>query len=118
MPYATDSDLTTRIPATSVATEAQRALALDDAEAQIDLDSYGDKAVRAHVFLAAHYLLLSGAIPGGGESGLVQSHAMGAISASYAVTALSAADSLLGTTVYGRQFLQIRATISSWPEVG
>jgi hypothetical protein len=118
VPYATDSDLTTRIPATSAATEAQRAFALDDAEEQIDLESYAGRAVRAHVFLAAHYLALSGAIPGGGESGLVRSHAMGAISASYAVTALSASDSLLGTTIYGRQFLQIRASVSSWPEIG
>ncbi len=118
MPYATDSDLTTRIPATLTATLDQRTLALADAAEQIDLDSYLGKAVRAHAFLAAHYLAISGAIAGGGESGLVQSHAMGAISASYAVTALSAEDSLLGTTIYGRQFLQIRSTLSSWPEVG
>lgn len=116
MPYATDSDLTTRIPATSAATEAQRLLALEDAEELIDLDAFGGRTVRAHVLLAAHFLTLSGAIAGG-ESGIVQSHAMGAISASYAVAAPSG-DPLLASTIYGRQYLQIANTVIGEPAIG
>ncbi len=115
MPYASDSDLTSRIQAAASATADQRAIALDDAEEHIDLESYGGKAVRAHVLLAAHYLALGGFIPGG-ETGLVTSHSMGAIAASYATTAPD--DPLLATTIYGRQFLQIRNSLVSRPEAG
>lgn len=117
MPYASDSDLTTRIPATSAATEAQRLLALEDAEALIDLDAFGARTVRAHALLAAHFLTLSGAIAGG-ESGLLASHAMGAISASYATTAPTGVDALLATTIYGRQYLQIANTVIGEPAIG
>lgn len=113
--YATDSDLTTRVPASTAATPAQRTVALDDAEEHIDLDSYEGKAVRAHVMLAAHYLTLAGIISGG-ESGLLSSHSMGSIAASYAVSAPD--DPLLATTIYGRQFLQIRDSLASRPEAG
>lgn len=117
MPYATDSDLTTRIPATAAASLTQRTFALDDAEELIDIESFGGRTVRAHVLLAAHFLVLSGAIAGG-ESGVVQSHAMGAISASYAVGNTAAIDPLLGSTIYGRQYLQIANTVIGEPAVG
>lgn len=88
--------------------------------AQIDDAQYLDRAVRAHVMLTAHFLALNGFIPGEeGESGLVNKAKIGEIEAGYAVTAPdSAEDALLATTKYGRQFLQIRGTLVSYPEVG
>lgn len=119
MAYASDADLTTRIPATASASEALRALALDDAAAMIDDVQFADRAVRAHVFLAAHYLALGGSIPGVTEGGLVSSRSAGAISVSYAVPTIPAGwDPSLASTSYGRQFLQIASTVVSTPEIG
>jgi len=116
MSYASDSDLTTRIPATADATEDQRALALLDARAEINLASYGDAATRAHALVAAHYLVLSGAIAGG-ESGVVTSAKAGEISATYGGR-FDRVDPLYASTIYGRQFLQIRDSLVSRPKVG
>lgn len=118
MPYATDSDLTTRIPATLAASTDLRALALADAEEMIDLDEYGGRAVRAHAYLAAHYLAVnpdSGMFEG--EGGLVTSMSAGEISASFAAPPIpEGVDPLLLTTSYGRQFVAIRNTLVSHPE--
>lgn len=117
MAYASDSDLTTRIPATSAASSTLRATALADAEAMIDDAQWGLRSVRAHCLLAAHYLQLAGSIPGG-EGGLATSKSAGAISVGYAVPDLGGYDPSLATTLYGRQFLQLAATLCSAPEVG
>lgn len=111
--YATDVDLLARISAASAATADQRALALEDATAAIDLVAYGAQAVRAHCFLAAHYLAIGGFIAGGG-SGVVASHAAGAISASYAVGP-GPSDPFLASTQYGREFLRIRSSLVGQP---
>lgn len=117
MAYATENDLITRYPATASATSAQRALALADAEAMIDDVQFGDRAVRAHAALSAHYLIVGG-FATGGEGGLVSSRAAGAISVSYAVPDLGGLDPLLASTAPGRHYLQIVATLCSHPEVG
>lgn len=118
MAWASDTDLTVRIPATTAATADQRALALADAAEMIDDTLFGDRTVRAHVFLAAHYLTLGGAIPGG-EGGVVASRAAGSISVSYAVPTIPVGwDPSLAATSYGRQFLSIAATVCPGPVVG
>ena len=113
MAYATDADLQTRVPATVPLTALQRATALDDAAALIDDQQYGLRTVRAQCMLAAHYLQIAGLIAGG-EGGLATSKRAGEIAVTYAVAAMD--DPLLGTTIYGRQFLQIRSTLVSYPE--
>ena len=118
MPYATDADLLARVPAASAASSVARALALADAAAMIDDAQFGGRSVRANVVLAAHYLQLGGLLPGG-EGGLVASRAAGAISVSYAVPTWSAdVNPGLASTIYGRQYLEIVATLVSVPEVG
>jgi hypothetical protein len=117
MSYATDADLTTRVPASSAVALALRTVALADAEAMIDDDQFGDRTVRAHVMLAAHYLaLLPGSGMTTGEGGLATSKSAGEISASYATLVPAGWDPLLATTLYGRMFLQILSTIVSYPE--
>lgn len=119
MPYATATDLEARVAAACGINPDAVAVALADAEAQIELERYGDRAVRAHVMLTAHYLALGGFIPGEeGESGLVNKAKIGEIEAGYAVAPTVADDAWLATTKYGRQFLQIRATLVSFPGVG
>jgi len=117
MAYASDTDLTTRVPATLAASSALRLVALSDAEAMIDDEQFGLRAVRAHCMLAAHYLTIDGTIAGG-EGGLVTQRSAGEISVSYAVTVPGGYDPLLGTTRYGRAFLEILASLVSMPEVG
>ena len=122
--YINDTEFQLRVP--SVATVPSslttdqwttlRGIALLDAQAQIDLDAYGDRVPRAHAMLAAHMLAVDGWLDAGG-SGIVAAHAAGQISASYA-TGAGPADPLLATTRYGREFLRIRETIMTWPEVG
>lgn len=102
MPYATDSDLTTRIPETAALTLAQRSAALLDAQNEIDETRFGLLTLRAHVLLAAHYLQISGALAGG-AGGLVTSRSAGEISVSYAAPPAGAVG-LHSETPYGRQF--------------
>jgi hypothetical protein len=54
----------------------------------------------------------------GGESGIVKKAKIGEIEAEYAVTPGDSSDSFFASTIYGRQFLQIRDTLVSYPEVG
>lgn len=117
MAYAVDADLTTRIPATATATLAQRTLALADAQVLIDDQQYGARTLRLHCLLAAHYLVLAGAIVGG-EGGIVSARSAGGISVSYAVTVPEGWDPSLTSTLYGRQFLQLAATMIPTMEVG
>ncbi len=120
MAYASDADLTTRIPATLTASAAQRALALSDAMAMIDDALFSDRAIRAHTFLAAHYLVLGGAVPGAvADGGIVASRSAGAISVSYAIPTIPAGwDPSLASTAYGRQYLAIASTVTPGPVVG
>lgn len=121
MAYASDADLTTRVPATLAgATLAQRTLALADAAAMIDDELFGDRTIRAQTFLAAHYLSLD---PGSamyvGEGGVVSSRSAGAISVSYAVPTIPAGwDPSLASTAYGRAYLQIAGTVCPGPVIG
>jgi hypothetical protein len=113
MPYASDSDLTTRIPATLTASSTQRGLALADAEALIDDVVFGDITVRAQCLLAAHFLALdpsSGMV--GGEGGIVSSRSAGEIAVSYAVPTIPEGwDPSFASTTYGRQFLGIASRV-------
>jgi hypothetical protein len=117
MPYATDSDLTTRIPATSAATLAQRTFALDDAAAEINAVQVGARTVRAHVLLAAHYLQLEGVIPGG-EGGSVTARSAGAISVSYGALGAEFAGGSHAATRYGRMFDALMARVLHPLQVG
>lgn len=111
--YATDADLLVRVPGASAIDADARAAALADAEAMIELDSYRDKTVRAHVALAAHYLTLAGLLAGG-ESGPVASRSAGEISVSY--TNATVSDAELGLTRWGRMFLEITRSVPHAPE--
>lgn len=120
MPYASDADLTTRVPATIAgATTAQRALALADAMAMIDDDLFDERTIRAQCFLAAHYLATDpGTAMYVGEGGIVAARSAGAIAVSYAVPAIPAGwDPSLASTSYGRAFLSIAATVCATPVV-
>lgn len=121
MAYASDADLTTRVPATVAgATLAQRTLALADAMAMIDDVLFDDRTIRAQCFLAAHYLALDpGAAMYAGDGGIVSARSAGAISVSYAVPAIpSGWDPSLASTAYGRAFLSIASTVCPGPVVG
>lgn len=120
MAYASDADLTTRIPVTLTgATEAQRAAALADAAEMIDDVLFAGRSIRAQVFLAAHYLALDpGTSMGGGEGGVVSSRSAGAISVSYAVPPIPPGWSPgLASTAYGRAFLEIAGSVCPGPVV-
>lgn len=117
MAYATDADLILRVPAAVAVASGLRTIALSDAAAMIDDEQFGDRAVRAHCLLAAHYLALmpnSGMTTG--EGGLAASKSAGEISVSYAVPQLGDTDPMLATTLYGRQYAQILASLVSVPE--
>jgi hypothetical protein len=118
MSYATDSDLTARIPGVSAVSSTLRQIALDDAEAMIDDSLFGDRTVRAHCYLAAHYLA---AIPGSGftagNAGAVTAMSAGEISASYASPTL-ATEGHHSSTTWGRLFDEIAASVLHSPEVG
>lgn len=121
MAYASDADLTTRIPATIAgATLAQRSLALADAAEMIDDELYAGRTIRAQCYLAAHYLTLdAGTAMYVGEGGVVSSRSAGAIAVSYAVPAVPPGwDPRLASTAYGREFLSIAATVCALPVVG
>lgn len=114
--YATDLDLTSRFTEACGVAADQRKTALDDACNEINLDRYREASVRAHCLVAMHYLVLSGAVAGG-ESGVVTRAKMGEIEAQYG-GAFAGVDPYFATTIYGRQFLQLRASLGSHPEVG
>lgn len=113
MAYATDADLVARISATSTVPAATRALALADAEEQIDDRVFGGMTVLAHVLLAAHLLQENGDVPGG-SGGIVTARSAGEISVSYAAPA-EAAVGLHATTAYGRRFDAIAAKAGHTP---
>lgn len=56
MPYATDEDLTARVPGLAEVDPTIRATALEDAENEIDADSYEPLTLAAHVALTAHLI--------------------------------------------------------------
>lgn len=121
MAYASDADLTTRVPATLAgATLAQRTLALADAAEMIDDELFAGRTIRAQTFLAAHYLALDPSTSMySGDGGIVASRSAGAISVSYAIPTIPAGwDPSLATTAYGRAFLSIAATVCPGPVVG
>lgn len=110
MPYASDSDLTTRIPATSSVAVELRTFALADAANQISDAIFGDQTIAAQCYLAAHILALD---PGSGLSGgggIVTARRAGAISVSYAAPSTAS----LGpnsSTAYGQQYDRIASRI-------
>ena len=101
MPYATDSDLTTRAPPAAAVDPAQRSAALADAALLLDEAEIGDTLVPAHAYLAAHLLAST---PGSGMPagvGPVTSAKAGEIAATYAAAAVA---SDLDSSHWGRLF--------------
>jgi hypothetical protein len=117
MPYATDSDLTTRIPATAAVSSALRAIALDDAKAWLSERAHGTKLLQSHVLVAAHMLALQELIDPG-SPGTVSSQNASEITTSWAVTAPPMSDVWLAGTKYGRQYAAIRRMIPHGPIMG
>ncbi len=105
MPYAADSDFTLRIAGAITLPLALRTAALSDARAFIDEVQFGDRALRAHVELAAHFLAF---MPGGSVVGgpVVSSMSAGEISASFAIAPPSSVMDF-SSTPHGREFLAI-----------
>lgn len=118
--YATDADLTARIPETSTVDSALRGYALEDAATMLDDGAYGEKLLRAHVLLAAHYLAKSGALSsgsgGGGGAGPISSWSVGETSVTYAVAA-AAVDPTLGSTKYGQLFIELVNSVPHEPQI-
>ena len=107
MAYATDADLVERYPTAAAVSATLRGYALDDAEAEIDDDLFGDKTVRAHCLLAMHYLQRDGLIAGG-EDGPVTSRRMGELAISYGAPGETGPH---GSTRWGRLFDEIAARV-------
>jgi len=103
--YATDNDLTLRIPELKCLSFAARRTALADAECFVSLSAYGSFATQAHVLYAAHLLACRYPEDLGGEQGPVTSLKAGEIASSYAATAPS--ENSVGTTKWGRMFMQV-----------
>jgi hypothetical protein len=108
--YATDADLLLRIPAASAVAVALRTVALADAETLIDDRSYADRAVPAHVYLAAHLLALQPDSALGGEGGAVTSIKAGEIQTSFSAPSFDVGETL-SLTKYGRAYIMIRDTV-------
>lgn len=101
MPYATDSDLTTRIPSALLVDSGLRAVSLLDARKLCDetLGEEADTLLQWHVYMTMHLLACH---PDSGvfaESGPVTAAAAGEISASFG-TKGTITD--LDSTVWGR----------------
>lgn len=102
MAYATDADLLLRVPSSASVSAPLRAVALADAALLIDDSLFGDTAVPAHVYLAAHLLAST---PGSGMpsgSGPVTSARAGEIAATFAGPTGTLDD--LDSTEWGRLF--------------
>lgn len=113
--YATDADLTGRIPETATADATLRGYALEDAAEMIDLDAYRLKSLRAHVMLAAHYLVQRGHLTGVSSSGPIQSWTAGEMSVTYATAAAEFGDPTLASTRYGQEFLLLFKSVPHEP---
>lgn len=117
MPYATDSDLTTRHAAALDVSLALRTVALADAAAEIDADAFGGMAIKAHCLLAMHELVSNPDSPiYAAESGPVLSRSAGEISVSYASPADEVVGGLHSSTRYGRRFDALAAKVQHFPE--
>lgn len=81
---------------------------------QINFDCFGEKAECAHRFLTAHFLAMQGG--GSGESGAVSSKKIDKLAISFAVTTPSDGD--LGSTKWGRMYMQLKKSILIFPLVG
>lgn len=113
MAYATDSDLILRVTGAAALDPATRALALSDAMQRLDDTAYGNRAVEAHVYLAAHLLALWTGSLGGASAGPVTSLRAGDIAATFATPGGSADD--LARTQWGRAFLEIDRRVVGYP---
>lgn len=112
MAYASDAEFVLRVAGASAIAVDLRTAALADAEAFIDDELFGDKSVRAHCFLAAHFLMF---MPSGLPIVLpVSAMSAGEISASFSVSAPPSADNF-SSTAPGAQFQAIARTVASYP---
>lgn len=114
MAYASDSDLLARVPAAAEIAGATRAAALSDAEALIDDEVFGAKAISAHVYRAAH-LLAHWTDKLGGTSGPVTSRKGGEGAVTYAVPVTVAGEGNLYSTKWGRLFLELQSGVPGVP---
>lgn len=119
MPYASDANLTARVPEAAAIDAADRAIALSDAEAWIDDVVYDEFCLQAHVYLAAHLLAsrFPADMPGAG-AGTLSSMSAGEISATYAVAAPAPDESDVSSSRWGRMFLAVSKRVASLPESG
>lgn len=81
---------------------------------QINLECHGEKAQCAHRYLTGHFLAMQGG--GSGEGGAVASRTIDKLAISFATTTPSDGD--LGSTKWGRMYMQLKRTILVLPIVG
>lgn len=116
MAYATDSDLLARVPIAAGVAAVARGVALSDAEALIDDEIFGNKAVSAHVYRAAH--LLACWYPtemGESGSGPVTMRKGGEGQVSYAAPQFTPEEGNLMSTKWGRLFTELQKGIVGVP---
>lgn len=105
------SQFRARFPEFSAIDDSVINLALSDAAAVMDVTRWDTRFDTGQAFLAAHYVSLSstGSGQGGGSVGPVSQATTGPLSVSYAVpTALNGSEAMLGSTVYGQRYLELR----------
>jgi hypothetical protein len=105
----TVADIRTQLPEFSSLTDAQIQLALDKANRRINTTAWGVKADDGLVCLTGH-LLARSATEGQGAAGPISSESVGQVSVSYAISD-SFKESDLGSTSYGRCFLELRKEV-------
>ena len=105
-----------KFPEFAAVSDAKIDIELEEAELSLAASVFGTSHIRAILFLAAHYTMLSvdlggNAVMAQGSSPLVQATADG-VSSTYATPAtdkLWSGDLALSSTSYGQRFLVIRA---------
>lgn len=95
-------------------------LALDDAALLMAPDVWLDKYALGLRLLAAHNLIVMGAVSGieADSAFPVTSESVGSVSRSYAVpTSFEGVDAQFASTKYGREFVRVRSTLLALPMV-
>ena len=109
---ATVATLKTKHPEFGSVPDKRVQLFLDEAALRVSSEQWGTKYDLGHVKLACHLLRVAADQEAGVDGRIVASESVGSISVSYSVPS-SFTDSALGTTHYGREFVQLRREIFS-----